>query len=192
MRKILFIVALSFLTISLSAQTYELDSSNSSIQWTGKKLTGKHNGEISFTSGTINKADDSFNSGSFIVDMTSITCVDIEDAEVNAQLVGHLKSDDFFGVGNYPTAQLTIAKGTPLKDGGYEFTGNITIKNKTEPISFKVSSENNSSEIIFVGKLTIDRSKFDVRYGSGSFFDNLGDNLIYDNFELDFNVVLKK
>ena len=189
MKQTLIFASLFLMSLGLVAQTYQLDTSKSSIEWSGKKVAGKHHGHISFISGELTKKEKSFNSGSFLVDMKSITNEDLTDAATNAQLVGHLKSDDFFGVEKFPTAKLVITKGTVIEGDKYEFIGNITIKDKTEPIKFKATVASSKKQHIFTGKITIDRSKFDVRYGSGSFFDNLGDNLIYDNFDLDFIAV---
>ncbi len=189
MKQTLIFATLLLMSFGIEAQTYQLDTSKSSIEWTGKKVAGKHNGHINFVSGSLTKQGKIFNSGHFVVDMKSITNKDLTDAETNAQLVGHLKSDDFFGVEKFPTAQLVITKGTVIKGDQYEFIGNLTIKNKTEPVKFNATVSSSNKQHIFTGKITVDRSKFDVRYGSGSFFDNLGDNMIYDNFDLDFIAV---
>lgn len=192
MKKIFYAATLLLISFGMSAQTYQLDTSKSTIQWTGKKIGGKHHGHIQLAEGSLTKSGDAFNSGAFVVDMTSMTNEDLTNAKTNAQLIGHLKSDDFFSVESYPTAQLKISEGKLIVKNEYEFSGNITIKNKTEPVKFKATIESKNKQHIFTGKLTVDRSKFDVRYGSGSFFDNLGDNLIYDNFDLDFNVIFNE
>lgn len=192
MKKNLLIAMLFLMSLGLSAQTYQLDTSKSNIEWTGKKVAGKHHGHINFESGKLTKKGASFNSGKFVVDMKSLTNEDLTDAETNAQLVGHLKSDDFFGVEKFPTAQLIITKGTVIDGDKYEFIGNLTIKDKTEPVKFNATVSSSKKQHIFTGKITVDRSKFDVRYGSGSFFENLGDNMIYDKFDLDFIAVFKE
>lgn len=189
MKQTLIFATLVLMSFGIEAQTHQLDTSKSSIEWTGKKVAGKHHGHINFVSGSLTKQGKSFNSGHFVVDMKSITNKDLTDAETNAQLVGHLKSDDFFGVEKFPTARLVITKGTLIKDDQHEFIGNLTIKNKTEPIKFNATVSSSNKQHIFTGKITVDRSKFDVRYGSGSFFENLGDNMIYDNFDLNFIAV---
>lgn len=174
------------------AQTLSLDVAKSSIEWTGKKVGGQHNGEIKLVSGHLKADGNAYAAGEFVVDMSSITVEDIKDAETNGQLVGHLKSDDFFGVATFPTAKLEIKKGVLVKDNTYEFSGNLTIKQKTEPVTIEATMTTKDGHQVFTGQLVVDRSKFDVRYGSGSFFDNLGDNLIYDDFILDFKVVFSK
>jgi polyisoprenoid-binding protein YceI len=192
MKKIIFITGLMLIGIlSTGAPTLKLIKTESNIEWTGEKIGGSHRGNINLTSGTLTNRGNSYSSGEFIVDMKSITNEDLTDKESNAKLIGHLKSDDFFGVEKYPTARLVITQGVSIKEGNYEFTGNLTIKNKTNPVTFNVVRSIKEGTQIFKGKLVIDRSKFDIRYGSDSFFDNLGDKVIYDEFELNFTVVFK-
>ncbi len=118
--------------------------------------------------------------------MTTITCTDIEDGEYNQKLVGHLKSDDFFGVEKFPTAEFVVKKSTKFKNGKASITGDITIKGKTESLTFEVDNDGSN----YKAKIDIDRSKFDVRYGSNSFFDNLGDKVIDDIFTLNIQLVI--
>jgi polyisoprenoid-binding protein YceI len=111
--------------------------------------------------------------------MTSITCTDLT-GEYKSNLEGHLKSDDFFSISNYPTANLVITKvSKPTKDN-YNISAKLTIKGITQNIDFvaKVNGKTLSTTLV------IDRTKFNIKYGSGSFFDSLGDNMIYDDFEL--------
>jgi polyisoprenoid-binding protein YceI len=118
--------------------------------------------------------------GEFLIDMSSITVTDLT-GEDKGKLEGHLKSDDFFGVNNHPTSKLVITSVAKKSNGTYGVVADLTIKDKTNQVTFDLDLEENSAST----ELTIDRSKYDVRYGSGSFFDNLGDKTIYDNFELD-------
>ena len=120
------------------------------------------------------------------MDMNTITNTDLEDASYNQKLVGHLKSDDFFGVEKFPTATFTITKTSPFSGKKALVEGNLTIKGHTEPISFEVEHTGD----VYVAVVEIDRSKFDVRYGSSSFFDNLGDKAINDIFELHIELAL--
>jgi polyisoprenoid-binding protein YceI len=122
------------------------------------------------------------------MDMQSIKNVDLTDQEYNAKLINHLKSDDFFSVTKYPTSLLEITKveGT---GANLTVTGNLSIKGKTNPVSFPVTVSKSGKENVYKGTITVDRSKYDVRYGSKSFFNDLGDKAINDEFILDFNLV---
>lgn len=173
------------------AGNYVVDPSESSVNWLGKKVTGEHNGAIDIKEGSLDVVDGEIKGGTVTIDMQSITNEDITDADMNGKLVGHLKSDDFFAVETHPTATLVL---TDVSKSGsdYTFKGDLTIKGITKPVSFKGTSSTESDAVEVKGQLTIDRSDYDVRYGSKSFFDNLGDKMIYDDFTLDFVVVAKK
>ena len=165
---------------NLQAQDKRIDVTKSKIEWLGKKVTGQHQGNISLKSGSIQMTNDLVTGGNFVVDMTSMTCSDLQ-GEYAEKLIGHLKSDDFFGVANHPEASLTFTTVTAKRDGVYAVTGDFTIKGITQPASFDLTVSEDSA----TAKVIIDRSKHNIRYGSNSFFDNLGDKAIYDDFELE-------
>jgi len=182
------IIAMIFSSTFLLAQTETVSVENSSVSWTGTKIGGSHNGNISLKSGSLNFKNGNITSGSFVMDMTSITNLDIDNAEYNKKLVGHLMSEDFFGVEKFPEATFMVTKSSPFSNGKATVEGNLTIKGKTEAISFDVTKASNA----YAAKITVDRSKFDIRYGSKSFFDNLGDKVIHDEFTLDLKLVMNK
>ena len=162
-----------------------LNIGESVITWKGKKVTGSHTGNISIQEGGLEFDEAGLLSGGyFVIDMNTITCTDLGEGGAK-KLVGHLKSDDFFGVANFPTSKFEITKvvsrGTP---GSYKIVGNLTIKETTKEIKFQADLTDSSAS----AEITVDRSDFDVRYGSGSFFDNLGDKTIYDEFHLTVNL----
>lgn len=183
MKVLTLIAAFVFLVATSQAQDKQIDIEKSKITWNGKKVTGEHSGHIHFKSGSLQFKGNNLTGGEFGVDMSSITCTDIENEEYNAKLVGHLKSDDFFGVDKFPTSKLVLTS-VKKKGDSYSIKGDLTIKDKTNPVEFEAKANGST----FTGKMVIDRSKFDVRYGSGTFFDNLGDKTIYDDFELQFDV----
>lgn len=194
LRKTAFLVVLAFVfTFSASADggNKKLNSEKSKVEWLGKKVTGEHSGTIKVSEGSLMLNGDKLEKGSFVVDMGTIVCTDIKDDEYRAKLEGHLKSDDFFGVKKYPEAKFEMLKARNLGEGNYEVHGNITIKDITKPISFKVNMHQHGNDLHVSGKIVIDRSQFNVRYGSGSFFDNLGDKTIYDDFELTLDLYLQ-
>lgn len=166
-----------------NVQSKPINTSKSVITWKGHKVTGSHYGSVNVKSGKLDMNNGKLVGGKIAVDMTSITNGDLE-GEWNGKLVGHLKSDDFFGVASYPEAVFTIQRAVEAAPGEYTVTGDLTIKNKTNPIKFKAYLKDGMA----TANVTIDRSKYDVRYGSGSFFDNLGDKTIYDEFELEIKL----
>lgn len=157
----------------------EVDAKFSTIEWIGTKVTGKHNGTINLKSGYFLFNDNKLTGGSFVVDMNTIVCLDLK-GDYKTKLEKHLSSDDFFGVATYPEATFKITKIGLVTKNKYKVTGELTIKGKTLENSFNLEFEENKA----TGSIVIDRSKYDVRYGSGSFFDNLGDKTIADDFEL--------
>ncbi len=178
--KSLLVAAIVFATSATFAQKMMADSEQSTLKWHGEKVTGEHWGNIDLEKGWITWKNDKITEGEFTIDMASMSNVDIEDAGYNAKLVGHLKSDDFFGVEKYPTAKLEIKSSSAFKNNKGTVKAHLTIKETTLPIEFEAQKEGNW----FMAEIIVDRSKFDVRYGSGSFFDNLGDKTIYDDFTI--------
>ncbi|QZE15000.1 YceI family protein [Halosquirtibacter laminarini] len=171
--------------ITVNAKTVKVDTKNSNIEWIGKKIGGQHNGAIQLKEGVLKFKNGNIQSGEFVVDMNTITNTDLDSKTYQDKLVGHLKSDDFFGVAKYPEAKLHIISSTPFNNNETTVTGNITIKGETEKITFKVKRSNN----IYTASLEVDRSHFNVRYGSNSFFDNLGNKAIDNIFTLNIKLI---
>ncbi len=188
MIKALLISTLLAFTGIVEADKVKVDVDASTVKWVGKKVTGQHNGSIALKGGRLEMEDGTLTGGLFTIDMTSIVCEDLSGG-TKGKLEGHLKSDDFFGVETYPTATFVITRAVPQGPGKYKVVGNITIKDTTEEIQFPATVEEKDGKYTATADLTIDRSKFDIRYGSGSFFDNLGDKTIYDDFELSISLV---
>ncbi|MFT6334413.1 MAG: polyisoprenoid-binding protein YceI [Saprospiraceae bacterium] len=185
--KNLIFVLFTLVSFSLTAAndnptpiTKSVNVETSVINWTGKKVTGQHSGDIKIKEGSLSFEGGKLIGGSFVIDMNSMKCTDLQGKSAK-KLEGHLMSDDFFGIPNHPTATLEITKvKESKKSGNYEVTANITIKGITKTIIFEttVGANNATANVI------INRTDFDIKYGSGSFFDNLGDKTIYDDFEL--------
>jgi len=182
------VVGLSAFTNSKKPITYTVDAAKSSITWIGKKVTGSHNGTISLKSGSLDVDGKNVTGGTFVIDMTSI-----KDADGSAKLEGHLKADDFFGSTKFPTSTFVITKVTG-KGAAVNVAGNLTIKGITKPLSFPATLAFNADGTVsaLAGKITVDRTKYDIKYGSKSFFDSIGDKAIDDNFEIGVKLVAKK
>ena len=162
------------------------DTTSTKLLWLGEKVTGQHTGTIKLQSGWLTWQDNQILSGEFNIDMKSL-----KDSEDNKMLQGHLKSDDFFGVVKYPLAKLVITGSTPFDKGTGVVSGTLTIKDITNPIEFKAAMQKKDIGTWFFANITIDRTKYNIRYGSGSFFDNLGDKTIFDEFKLKVNLLVK-
>ena len=199
MKKTILLIAFSIVAIGYNAiagkdgkSTMSVNAEESKVQWLGKKVTGEHTGEIRMAYGDLQFDGEELTGGSFEIDMKSITNSDIENEEYNQKLVGHLKSDDFFGVEKYPKASFVITGVEQKKAGKYHIKGDLTIKGITKSIEFPAQVTMLDSKATATASITVDRSEFNVRYGSGSFFDGLGDKMIYDDFTLDVTLVANK
>jgi len=183
--KNLFIIGLALLLsnglLAQSAATEaKVIAEKSEVMWTGKKVTGEHSGVISIKEGML-KMDDAgaLSGGEIIIDMASIQCTDLE-GESKGKLEGHLASEDFFGIEKHPTAKLVISRVKPMENNVYHLLGAVTIKDITQPVEFDATI----GDGVATADIKINRTKFDIKYGSGSFFDDLGDKAIYDDFDL--------
>lgn len=171
---------------------FKVDASKSSIAWVGKKIGGQHSGNIKLNGGQLTLDGTNIKKGAFTIDMNSMTCTDLQ-GEWADKLVGHLKADDFFGVEKNPTSTFVITKVTPAGAGAATITGNLTIKGITQPVSFKATTKFEEGNFTATAKgVVVDRTKYDIRYGSKSFFASIGDKAIDDEFTLDITLVAKK
>ena len=175
-----------------AAETYQLDLQQSQIEWVGKKVTGQHNGVVSLKSGQVTLDGKKITGGEFKVDMTSIKVLDISDAEKNQKLTNHLNSEDFFATASNPESNFKINSVKDLGDNKAEITGDLTIKGITKPVTFPATLSLQGDKIQATGTLKVDRTLYNIRYGSGKFFQGLGDKLINDEFELKLNLYAKK
>ena len=192
----LSIVTIAFLSMSfinpVKESSFKVDVQKSNIAWNGKKVAGQHSGNIKLTGGTLNLNDGKLSNGSFNINMNSITCTDLQ-GEWADKLVGHLKADDFFGVEKFPTSSFVITKVSPASAGTVNISGNLTIKGITKAISFPASMSVSGNTLTASAKgVKVDRTKYDIRYGSKSFFDSIGDKAIDDEFTLDITLVATK
>ncbi len=169
---------------AVSAQDYKADIGKSVVAWTGKKISGQHNGKIGLKEGAFSVKDNKITAGTFVIDMNSITCEDLTGGS-NERLVGHLKSDDFFSTANFATSTLVVTGGEPFKNNVAQVTGTLTIKGISHPVTFTVKREGST----YATTVAVDRTLYNIRYGSGKFFQNLGDNMIDDNFILEVKIV---
>ena len=177
---ILVLVTVSTLSFTaVNNEKKEIKTDASKVVWKGYKVTGSHEGTIAIQSGSLIFEADKLTGGEFVIDMTTISNTDL-DGGAKGKLEGHLKSDDFFGVEAHPTATLVFTKVTSSGKNAYNVSGDLTIKGKTNPVVFTMSIYGNKA----TASLKIDRTKYDVKYGSTSFFDGLKDKAIYDEFDL--------
>lgn len=185
-------LVLTNLASTLRAADFTVDKTASKVKWEAKKVTGQHNGTINFAEGLVTASKGQITGGTFVIDMKTIVNTDLTDAEWNKKLIGHLQSDDFFGVEKFPVSKLEVTKVSKVSGDDYHFTANLTIKGITNPVEFDAKVLVNGNQLTAAGTITVNRTKYDIRYGSKSFFPSIGDKMIYDDFTLAFEVVAQK
>lgn len=185
------LLALASLNSFAQATVWNVDPSNSKVEWTGKKVGGQHNGSIGVKSGNLKVQNDLLVGGEIIVDMNSMKVEDIKDQETSGKFVGHMKSADFFDTTTHPESRLVInsSKKTPK---GLEVKGDLTMKGKTQPVTFMAQIDKKSNDLL-AGKTDLDlnRTKWDIKYGSG-LIGTAADKIIYDDFNLKIFINAKK
>ncbi len=183
--------------VTKAAQPYKLQPQLSTLGWAGKAVTHGHNGTIQFSDGELLGQGDKLVGGNVTVEMKTLKATDITDADTQAKFYGHMATDDFFLVDKYPTATFKITSVTPIKGAKADadnvtLTGEMTIKGVTNRISFPAKAGVKGGVAAASGKVTIDRTKYGLKYGSKSFFASIGDKAIDDTFTLEFNVIGKQ
>ena len=170
----------SAIAAPIDGEKKTVDTEASKVTWKAYKVTGSHTGTITLKSGALEFDGDKLVGGEFVVDMTTINTTDLEAGKGKEKLDGHLHSKDFFATASNPTSSLVFTNVKPSGKNSYVVNGDLTIKGITKPVTFDVSVYGSKA----TATLKVDRTNYDVKYGSGSFFDNLGDKTIYDEFDL--------
>jgi len=176
---LILIAVVTFSFTTMQGEKKEIKTDNSTVTWKGYKVTGSHYGTVALKSGHLVFDEGKLTGGEFVVDMTTIVTDDLE-GEYKGKLEGHLKSDDFFGTEKFPTSKLVFTNVKSTGKNSYEVTGDLTVKGKSAPVTFEMSIYGNKA----TANVKIDRTIYDIRYGSTAFFDDLKDKAIYDEFDL--------
>jgi polyisoprenoid-binding protein YceI len=173
----------AFGTTVATAQSKKINVEKSTINWNAKKVTGEHSGTVNLQDGTLIFKKGKVAGGNFTVDMTSVNTTDLS-GEWKGKLDGHLKSADFFSTEKFKTSTLVFKKIATKAAGVYTVTADLTIKGITNPVTFDLAVKGNTASSV----VKIDRTKYDIKYGSKSFFESIGDKAINDDFDLTVNL----
>ena len=168
--------------------SFKVDNENSKLTWAAKKATGDHNGEVKISNGNFSVENNNLKGGSFEIDLNTITDADLTDQASNDKLVSTLKSETFFNTGKFPKASFVISSATKTSGNQYDVKGKLTIKGITNDVSFPATIAVNGKKLTANAKITVDRTKYDIKFRSKNFFENLGDKVIYDDFDLNVNL----
>lgn len=181
----------SVVSTELENGNYTFQADQSQIMWVGKKTLVADwidEGFIKLSNGSLSVDNGNILSGGVVVDMNTITAQKTGSGGGQDKLANHLKSADFFNVAEFGNSVFNVISVTKNEDK-YEVTGDITIKGKTESITFPANIYMGDGKVFVEAEIVIDRSKFDVRFGSKNFFNDLGNNVIDDNFTLKMKLV---
>ncbi|MDI9868226.1 MULTISPECIES: YceI family protein [Flectobacillus] len=170
-----------------AAEGLAVDTKGSKIHWLAKKVTGQHEGFISISNGSLSVAKGKVTGGTFTIDMKSIVCTDITDAGYNQKFISHITTGDFFEVEKFPTATFKITK-----VAGSNITGDLTLHGITKSITFPATITSAAGKVTATAKIPVDRTDFNIKYGSKKFFESIGDKAIDDVFNLDVTLVAGK
>lgn len=193
MKKILLTLVLSsVLLLSFATEPHIIypvvDTKESSVKWIGSKVASSHEGYVKILKGSLAINHGTLVGGQFAIDMNSITCTDIESEKYNQMLVDHLKNEDFFNTKKFPVATFKITNVKQSDKNSYTIYSDLTIKGITHPVAFDAYIDINGEIFSAKAGITIDRTKWDIKHGSGNFFENLGDKMILDDVK--FEIVL--
>jgi len=179
-------LALGLITFAgvAAPKVVNVNKSASSIAWLAKKVTGEHNGTVGISAGALSINGNKLVGGNFTIDLKSIKDLDITDAGYNQKFIGHITSGDFFEVEKFPTASFVITK-----VAGNQVTGNLTVKGITKSITFPAEIAVKGGKVSAKANITIDRTDFNIKYGSKKFFESIGDKAIFDDFALTVSLV---
>jgi polyisoprenoid-binding protein YceI len=174
---------------------YQIVPELSEIRWTGSWLMGgSHSGTVIIRSGQVLEDNNELSGGQVVVDMTTVENTDIRDEGRRKRLENHLHSREFFDTREYPLSELFIFTTEKLAElHRYKFIGDLRIKDVTHPVEFEgyALKAKRADEYHAKATLILDRTKWDVRYGSLKFYLNLGDRVIKDEFELVVDIVAR-
>jgi polyisoprenoid-binding protein YceI len=172
--------------------TFHIQPASSTVNWTGKKVLGLHTGTVKVAGGHVEITDGIITGGKVEIDMESVTITDIADKQTHDEFLAHLRHDDFFSVDKFDIATLVISGSNKIAANKYNIHGILTIKDISHQISFVCSVEIFTDFFHSLGEIIIDRTLYNIRYGSGKFIANLGNKLIHDEFVLQFKLIAQK
>jgi len=182
-------------SLEIKNKKYVISVDRSTIEWTGRNFNGKHVGSLSFLRGFIEFKDEIPINAEFEVDMNSIKNNDIEDDNIKGYLINHLVSEDFFEVNTYPKTMIKLKKSDLIFKGQegdfyYSILADLTIKNITKEVVFECILGLREEGLSLQTQFFIDRTKWNVTYGSNKFFEKLGKHLVNNMIYFDIYMIL--
>jgi polyisoprenoid-binding protein YceI len=181
-------VATAF-TLTENPAPATVNKAESQVRWEASKVTGTHWGYVPIKNAELDVKGGKIAGGSFDMDMANLTVEDLTDPKSKGNLTNHLKSDDFFSVEKFNTSTFKITSAKTTNGTDYTIAGTLTIKGISQPVSFPAKASVAGGKMTATGQITFDRTKFEIKYRSGSYFEDLADKMIYDEVKLDVKLV---
>ena len=190
------LILLFFISLSgFSQNRYALDTLKKQIMWHGYAVGGGHEGTLNLLSGSLTVEKQKITGGDFVIDMQSLKGTDQKSEQGNKDLSDHLKSDDFFSAALFPTARFSIVQVKSLNDpesaDRFSVSGSLTIKGITQPITFPASIKIDPEQVKVMADITINRTHWNIRHSSKSFFTDLKEGVISDDIMISIDLRLK-
>ncbi len=173
---------------------FKVDPQRSTVRWIGRNLLNQHDGTVALQEAAIELDQGKLVGGNAILDMNRIICEDISDSAVNKMLIGHLRTDDFFLIDQFPTAQFELNYTATIPDArpgspNYNIAGAFTLRGSTEPIAFDATLGTNDTDIALQAHFDIDRVLWGSKYGSGKIYEALGKHVVNDRISISFQLI---
>jgi len=182
-------IVLSAFSFSEKSTPTTVNKTESTVSWNAKKVTGEHYGKVPLQDAQLDYSNGKITGGSFTMDMVNLTVEDIADANSNKRLADHLRSDDFFSVEKFNTSTFKITEAKSSNGKDYTIIGTLTIKGISNTVTFPATVSVEKGKIVANADITFDRTKYDIKYRSGNYFENLADKMIYDDVTLKVKLV---
>ncbi|MCC6233184.1 MAG: YceI family protein [Verrucomicrobiales bacterium] len=172
-----------------------LDLTESRVEWTGRNLLNKHRGQLRVTAGSLEFRDGWLVGGEVALDLRSVSCTDLTDPALNRLLLEHLRSADFLDAERHPEAKLVIRRTAPVANGrpgapNLQMIADLTFRGITREITaLAVAGRTPEGRVGAQSLVVLDRTDWGSAYGSGRFFQDLGQHLVNDHVELEVRLV---
>jgi rhodanese-related sulfurtransferase len=173
---------------------FNVDPNRSAVRWIGRNLLNQHNGTVGIASASLAIDQERLVGGNAVMDMESIHCEDIEDPSLASMLISHLRTDDFFLVDSFPTAEFNLESAEPIPDAtpgspNANLVGSFTLRGQTQPLQFPATLGLNEEAIALQAHFDIDRVLWGSKYGSGRIYESLGKHIVNDRISISFQLI---
>lgn len=183
--------------LTLTDGRYKAVCDASTITWFGRNRNSTHHGTVQLLGGELAVEENAL-TGRLEVDMLSIKNLNLAGDELQPVLENHLKSDDFFFVDQFPTAIFTLKQGSMvpypyLTSTNSAMEGELFLRGVKNDLIFAATvSQDEFKRIYIEAHFDLDRTRWDIIYGSTRFYEHLGMHQVFDDISLHMRILLDK